>query len=524
MIAVDHDTETRNLEQLLQIFSAQFSLEDIASAYCQSKGNIDMAVDILCTTDVRSSSSSCSSMACTSEGKMAGTGPTLVEHSSGQESSGSQSLELLSDRVSEKSYCVERNATAKPPKSKRCSASVGTVSSVIGKDYAITRPSTKVSSETTKPVKLDSKEFPVSEIWPEEDSSESSVATGNDTQRPDIEEFLLTMLADGFQLDKTIIREIFGSCGCDLQKSVDKLIDLSAASLEKSDDVVGIAAELPMEKFALEGPFPEQERKFCYGSAQREGASSTEEPQGASPADIFNVQKEVLESLFTAPEREEEPKKILKPRRSVALGKLVTRPPRDATSVRTAAVNKQELKITEEEDEENSFEVLRQAVKEYWILMKEYYKAAADAFAKGEKARAKKLLEEGNFYNKKAREADEKSAQNLMEISSGADETMSIELKNFDAKEALRLLRTHLTNLSGIPTITYLKLVLATTDQDPKFQDRKRLITKQLEKDSIKWTEEDHGRTMIIRVDKINPRKLSFAKSKTPAAASPRFP
>lgn len=517
MLAVDHETETRNLEQLLQVFGARFSLEDIASAYWQSKGNIDMAVDILCATDEGSSST----MAGISEGKMADTSTALVECSSGSENSSAAPLEISSYHVPEKSYCVGRNGTARPQKSKKCSASVGTVSSVIGKDYARTRPSTKASSETTKPVKLDSKEFPVSEIWPEEASPKSTVATGNGTQRPDIEGFLLNMLEDGFQLDKTIIQEILGSCGCDLQKGVDKLIDLSAASLGKSDDVVGVAAELAMDKCAVERPFSEREHKFSSDSAQSEGATSMEKHQ---VVDRFNMQKEVLESLFTAPERsEEEPRKILKPRRSLALGKLVTRAPRDTTSSRTAAANNQELRITEEEDDENSFNVLRQAVKEYWFTMREYYKAAADAFAKGDKARAKKFLEEGNFYKKKAREADEKSAQKLIEPSS-EDVTMSVDIHNFEPTEALRLLRTHLTNISGIPTMTYLKLIVGTTDEDPKFLSRKRKIIKQLEKESIKWTEEDEGRTMIIKVDVINPRKLSFAKSKTSAAASSRFP
>lgn len=37
-------------------------------------------------------------------------------------------------------------------------------------------------------------------------------------------------------------------------------------------------------------------------------------------------------------------------------------------------------------------------------------------------------------------------------------------------------------------------------------------ILKQLEKESIKWTEEDDGGTIIIQVDVINPKDLSFYK------------
>jgi hypothetical protein len=37
-------------------------------------------------------------------------------------------------------------------------------------------------------------------------------------------------------------------------------------------------------------------------------------------------------------------------------------------------------------------------------------------------------------------------------------------------------------------------------------------ILKQLEKESIKWTEVDDGGAIMIRVDVINPKRLSFSK------------
>lgn len=37
-------------------------------------------------------------------------------------------------------------------------------------------------------------------------------------------------------------------------------------------------------------------------------------------------------------------------------------------------------------------------------------------------------------------------------------------------------------------------------------------IIELLEKDSIEWTEEDNGQIIVIRVDKVNPKRLSFAK------------
>lgn len=36
-------------------------------------------------------------------------------------------------------------------------------------------------------------------------------------------------------------------------------------------------------------------------------------------------------------------------------------------------------------------------------------------------------------------------------------------------------------------------------------------IMKQLEKESIKWNEEENGKTILIQVDVIDPKRLSFA-------------
>ncbi|GKV15929.1 hypothetical protein SLEP1_g26655 [Rubroshorea leprosula] len=530
-MATDHEIEMQNLRQLLQVFGSRFSLKEIASAYCKSEGNIDMASDILCSTV----GSSFSTIAGTSEDKMAGASSSTMslEFSSGLENSSAVSSELSSDHVLGNSCYAEGNTTPRALKSKKCYASVGNVSTMIGKDYVRTRPLTKVSSETTKPMKLDSKEFPVLEIRKEEASS--TMTTVNVTPYLDIEEFLLNMLEGGFQLDKSVIQEVLGSSGYDVQKSVDKLVDLSASSLEKYDDVVGISADQFSNSLELKGSIsmvmaccssqirstvlvvflffsqvwtltanelcfsftfflskfissswrnvlwrdPVQNKDNNYAQILLKGIeeASSIAKQPVAPPKIDNLQKEVLDALFTFPKRsEEESRKISVVDRSMAFNNLVMKRPGDTTKSRTAAANNQKSSVDEDEDDENSFDVLRQAVKEYWNTMREYYKAAADAFAKGDKAQAERLLEKGRFFNKKAREADEKSAEKIIEDRSRDDETMSLDLHNLDAREALRVLRVHLTSISGIPTITYLRLIVGTDDKDPKFRGRKRLV------------------------------------------------
>ncbi|XWS52047.1 hypothetical protein CRYUN_Cryun11dG0033700 [Craigia yunnanensis] len=463
------------LKELLDVFGSQFSLENIASAYYEAKGNVNITGKILCA---RNDGRTLSPRADTFENKSLGASTTSMALSCGWESESAASSEYTS-----------ANPNTGALKSKKCSVSMVSVSGVIGKNYVEPRPSRKDSPETTKPVKIDSKELPVSVIWSEE--GPSSRTTRNDTTHGDLEEFLFEMLGDGFQLDKSVVQEVLGCCGFDVEKSMDKLHDLSASTLEKSDDVIGIAAEKLTGKCLDDQLFLIQDKPQSKDFAQR------------SPRRNKTLEKEVLEALFSVPVRSEEaPKRthvVRVVKRSSVFGELVTEPLKDTdTSLTTTVVELLEVSKDVEDghdDDENSYDVLRLAVKEYWITMKEYFKAAVEAFAEGDRARAIKFTELGHFFNKKGREADERSAEKILETSCRDDEIISLDLRNFEPKEAVNLLRVHLTSFSGIPCIA-----------------NELLIMKQLEKESIKWNEEENGRIISIRIDVINPKHLSFAK------------
>ncbi|XP_022717090.1 putative nuclear RNA export factor SDE5 isoform X2 [Durio zibethinus] len=525
-IACVANLDEEALRKLLDVFGTQYSLEDIASAYYEAKGSVNIAGDILCA---RHDGRILIARADAFENKSVGTSTTSVELSSGWESENAASLEYTS-----------ANPNAGAFKSKKGSASMGSVTGVIGRNYVKPRPSRNDSSETMKPVKIDSKELPVSIVWREEDPSNRT--TRNGSTNGDLEEFLYEMLGDGFQLDKSVIQEVFDCCGFDVDKSMDKLLDLSASTLEKSDDVIGIAAEkftgiCPDDQFFLIQDKPQSkdfaQRKgypkfFLMGHTillcipcSKEATSMIRNPKRSSRRnkDRVTMEKEVLEALFTVPERSEEvPKRNGAVRvvgRSRAFGKLVTEPLKDTDTGPTTIVKLLNVSKDVEDgldDDENSYDVLRQAVKEHWITMKEYFKAALEAFAKGDKARAAKLVELGHFFNKKAREADERSAEKMLETRD--DEIISLDLRNFEPKEALSLLRVHLTSVSGIPSIKGLRIIVGTIEEDTKKGARRQLIMKQLEKESIKWNEEENGRIISIRVDVINPKLLSFAKKK----------
>ncbi|KAA8526841.1 hypothetical protein F0562_008930 [Nyssa sinensis] len=485
------DDDGRDLEQLLEAFGSMVSLKDIASAYRQAGHNIYTAGEILCN--------------------LLGSTSSTSTYASMEELEGANaSSEHLSDDMLDKPNYAARNSIASKPK--KCSVSIGTVSGVIGREYARTRPLTNESCKLTKPLKLNSKELPISEIWGEK--APPNVAR-DETMHKDVEEFLFTMLGDGFQLDKNVIQEVLGLCGYDVKKSMEKLLDISASTLEKSDDVVGIAAQNTMEKYSdLESSLC-REKSHCMGAARSDKARSMTRRELESlkrDKDRYALQKEVLEALFNVPERvEEAPKRAAKEvRRSRVSGQVVVEPLKDTTTELIASTSKPQV-IEDDEESEDSYEMLRKAVKEYWITMKEYYKVAVDAFAKGDHARAYKFLEEGHFFKKKAREADEKSAQKLLETRDD-EEAVPLDLHEHEPKEAVHLLRLHLSNLSGIPSIQYLRVIIRTNDEDTKGGARRRLIIKLLERESIKWTEEVNGQILLIRVDEINPKCLSFAK------------
>ncbi|KAJ7948634.1 SMR domain-containing protein [Quillaja saponaria] len=461
------DNQDRDLEWLLEVFGSAFSLEDIASAYFQARSNVDVAGEILSA----------------SQGTTSNIGT----------SASSDKVEVVSETTNLPSESGESALSSKM-------SSANESQNVIGKNYVRPKISRNECPEAKKPLKLDATEIPIFDVWSEEASLSKEVKSCSMSN--DLEGFLFEMLGYGFQLDRNVIQEVLGHCGYDVQKTMDKLLDMSASTLEKCDDLVGLAGENSAEKC------PDIESAPC------EGASITTKTLPGSPKkdnERFGLQKEILEALFTVPERPDElPKRtrlVRETRRSRPCGKPVVELPSDTILEHKIVAVEPQAVI--ENDDENGYEVLRRGVKEYWITMKEYYRAAFEAFTKGDHERADKLLQQGHFFNSKAREADEKSAHMLLET---RDDEVSLDLHLHEPREALQLLRLHLTNLSGTLAFTYLKVIVGTDDEDTKKGARKRLIIKQLDKESIKWTEEDNGRVIRIQLDVINPKRLSFYK------------
>lgn len=171
-------SDKQNLEKLLDVFGSVVSLHDIASAYCRSGRDLDAAGEILFN----------------------------LQRIASKASPATSGEEMKSTDKSPSDDSLER-ATPSKLKQKKAPASMGTVSSIIGKDYIRQKPSTNEVCKA-KPMKLNSNDIPMSEIWDEKESS-NSMST-SETLHTYIVEFLFKMLGDGFQLERSVIQDIIG--------------------------------------------------------------------------------------------------------------------------------------------------------------------------------------------------------------------------------------------------------------------------------------------------------------------------
>ncbi|KAK7331926.1 hypothetical protein VNO80_28671 [Phaseolus coccineus] len=493
--------EEKALKCLLDAFGSVFSLEEIASAYCKASRNADLAGEIL--FEMQGSSLGSSSTTLDSSN-------TDVRTEGSSESSDGYSLE----------NSFQERKTSRP---KVRPVSAGTVSSIIGKNYVRPAPSANVSFGMTKPTKLDAKSLPMTGIWREKNKPDVS-SSKHDQLHQDMEDFLFKMLGDGFQLDRNKIRQVLDTCGYDIQKSLVKLLDRSNMASGKRKSVVGDSA----------GRFTDMKPKFEVPSSERKSqdlnyprgdrniattkGTDLHQQQKQKQKQRHDLQKEVLSSLFDYQghsEVEEAPKRIVKDLNMKSrFGRVVFEPPKDSPEELDIDMDFSQPENIDDPEDEEEYKNARKAVKEYRVAMNEYYKAAIDAFAKGDQIKAEKLLEQGQFFLSKAHDADEESNKIILETSNSEAEEMVLDLRDHGSNQAVRLLKCHLSSFSGIPSYEYLKVMVHANDKDnPKGYRRRLRVLKLLEQESIAWVEGDTADTILIRLSNIDRKSLSFVKT-----------
>lgn len=170
------DDDQNNLQILLETFGSAVSLDTIASSYCETGRNLESTAEMLCKMQA------------------------VV--SGVREDPKKADVVLSSASLLGKTHIVK-------PNPRKCSASIGTVSTVIGKDYINPRPQSRGFNEKLKPAKINSNDFPVTEIWGEGKDSEFT-SQGGQPMENDLGEFLFKMLGNGFQMDMDVIQKVIG--------------------------------------------------------------------------------------------------------------------------------------------------------------------------------------------------------------------------------------------------------------------------------------------------------------------------
>ncbi|CAM9003449.1 hypothetical protein QQ045_006556 [Rhodiola kirilowii] len=450
--------DDKALKGLLDAFGYAFSLQEIASAFCQAGKDADIAAELLYKSEGYSSSSAtCGS------------------------SSDTRSMDS-----SDGSYFMVSSVNGNMKKTKQIwrPVSTGTVSGKLGKDYVSSKPLRNDSYCSPKPVKVESQPSLTSNTYEKEDFG-----------RKEMEDFLFDLLGVGFKLDRSQIQTVLGQCGYDIHKSMQELLNISAGILASSCK-------------NADGSTGKSSRDSCYTQRRQPGPYNEIDPSDAFRSKLDREMK-VLAALFTPSERPSEP-----PRSNRAVNDLessitpmVVTDLADGSNVGSkmnSAVSSQMNDHVDAELEPNSFHVLRRAVKDYLATKKEYYRAAVEAHAEGDHARAAKFLEQGEFFHQKARQADEESVQKIFETRPNAkktDDIFTLDLHDHGPKEAIRLLKCHLPMLSAF---NYLKLIVNTNDKDITKGLRKRKIIKLLKEQSIQWIQGSEAGTILISVGELS--------------------
>lgn len=487
------DADTSALNALLDAFSCAFSLEDIANAYCRAKGDVNRAGDFL--TDLQLSMPQDNEVDPSVESNL----PQISNAVEGNCMDNSKQTGTLSciEKAAEESY-VENSSQARPrEKLQKSTASFGTVSSMVGKGSAraYTIPA-KRASEKEKPLKVELPEYMRDDLKTDESDSAPRRET---LDNRDVEEFLFSMLGEGFKLNMEVIRQVLGSCGYDIKKSMEELISFSANDLGKKP------VNEEVQDMAVKSSFS---TGSSLGSQSTSSAHSLREDKHNPRPQI--TPGELLESMFTAPERcEEEPKgrryELGANRRRVLDQKPVLKPLEDISPSSTdlpvkIILGSKEPVVGDEDDYEN----YRKAAKQHLDMMKQYYYKAADAFRAGNKTETDYLLKEGKNYYRMARLSEEKSSGEITKSKQELKNVLCLDLRSQDAANVANLLRLHLRQLANIPYFENLRVIIGVDDGTFKMGQRRRKVEKFLEKKSVQWTEDEaNPGTLLIPINQV---------------------
>uniref|UniRef100_A0A0E0JFT5 Smr domain-containing protein n=1 Tax=Oryza punctata TaxID=4537 RepID=A0A0E0JFT5_ORYPU len=390
-------------------------------------------------------------------------------------------------------------------------AATGMVADVIGKGY--TRPATSPVNKTN--------------AW-----KGNAWKDGSGDRRYSVEEaeqFLCSMLGDNSELGMGVVRDVLGQYGCDVEKALDALLDISGMyslqNMERcfpnaqingmsspniflgnglSEEVSTAGIKKISYQFTDEMPNmaynrSENEHGFLWGELQRSYLEvACEEPHSTSSptrstSSISKTPQQVLDSLFKIPEqRTYDPS-------SMDWKKVVKR---------LQSFNSPITSSNQEKPKNgNGYQEFRTVAGRHYDTMKTYYQKAAMAYSKGEKSYASYLAEEGKHYRELARMEDERASREIFEArNKHITNTVTIDLHGQHVKQAMRLLKVHMMICVCMPT-TFLRVITGCGVEGTGKGKIKRAVAELVEKEGVEWHEENAG-TIVLRLG--GPREYRF--------------
>ncbi|KAK4275167.1 hypothetical protein QN277_018296 [Acacia crassicarpa] len=378
-------------------------------------------------------------------------------------------------------------------KQKKVSAAMGTVSTVLGKEYMRRNSSRRIGYHNDEVVGMAEKE-----------------------------QFLCSMLGNDCDISLAVVRDVLCQCGYNVDKALDVLLEMSTPCHQQCendrnpdgaadnvddmqfpayhDNLVDSRSECT--SFSSEGEF--SDNFWSLGSFRRNYAevlsgckAQYDNSSGNLKADL---PQKVLESLFDFHKSTEHGKDAMNWRNVVK--KMQSLAPQYNTS-RGVAESQQHTSA-----KGDGYSVFREDANQHWDSTRSYYQKAAAAYTKKDRAYAAYLSDQGREQSNLAQKADAKASHDIfMARNKDIENVITIDLHGQHIKPAMKMLKLHLIFGSLVPSVQTLRVITGCGSHGVGKSKLKQSVVKLLEKEKIEWYEENRG-TVIIKPS--GSREFSF--------------
>ncbi|PRQ18188.1 putative Smr domain-containing protein [Rosa chinensis] len=274
------------------------------------------------------------------------------------------------------------------------------------------------------------------------------------TTKEDAEQFLCSMFGDESEISLGVVKDVLGQCGCEVEKALDALLELSSSSRKRR-----CSSEYIRKNYA----------EVLVGPSQAHRSTSANLSQ-------------MVESLFNNSKRS-----------------LQNEEPRTMNSWKNSVKELQDSLGPEFDVAKGAeYDAYRSTAKEHWDSVKSYHQKAATAYSNGSRAYAGYLSEQAKAKAKLAREVDEKASQEIFKAKNKdkgiKNDVMTIDLHGQHVNEAMKFLKMHIQYGTNTQSLRFLRVI---TGHGAGKSIVKHSVIKFFQKEGIKWSEENPGALLI---------------------------